>query len=196
LVNIIADQTTLEHHLTRLTGGDPEPLDPATVDQRRCETSRGYQIDPDDLLAATLVGQVRRVMLDTAGVVIDLGRRSRLFTGGARDAVLLADRWCIWPGCDLRSGRCQTDHTQPWTTNGPTRPDNAGPTCARHNRWKHHHHYQTWRDPTGHWHTYRPDGTELPCPDAPDVQPRPAKGIPAAMTVMNSTLDSGGRLAM
>ena len=55
-----------------MTGGNPEPLDPTSVDQRRCETSRGYQLDPDDLLAAALVGQVRRVMLDRAGVVIDL----------------------------------------------------------------------------------------------------------------------------
>ena len=33
-------------------------------------------------------------------------------------------------------------------------------------------------------------------PTTPDVQPRPAKGMPAAITVMNSTLESGGRLAM
>ena len=120
----------------RLAGGDPEPLDPATVDQRRCETTAGVQIDPADMLAAVLTGHVRRVVFDAAGVVIDLGRRSRLFTGGARDAVLLGDRWCMWPGCDLRSGRCQTDHTTPWATDGPTRPDNGGTACGRHNRWK------------------------------------------------------------
>jgi hypothetical protein len=160
LVNIIVDQTTLEHHLTRLAGADVEPLDPRTVDDRRCETSTGHQIDPDDLLAAALCGHVRRVVLDSAGVVIDLGRRSRLFTGAARDAVLLGDRWCMWPGCDIRSGRCQTDHTTPWTRDGPTRPDNAAPLCARHNRWKQHG-YQTQRDPQGHWHTRRPDGTEI-----------------------------------
>jgi hypothetical protein len=113
------------------------------------------------MLAAALIGHIRRVVFDTAGVVIDLGRRKRLFTGGARDAVFLADRWCIWPGCDLRSGRCQTDHTQPWaTSNGPTSPNNGGPACARHNRWKQHG-YRTQRDPTGNWHTYRPDGTEI-----------------------------------
>jgi Domain of unknown function (DUF222) len=170
LVNIIVDQQTLEHHLTRLAGVDVAPLDPATVDDRHCETSTGHQIDPADMLAAALCGHVRRVVLDTAGVVIDLGRRSRLFTGGARDAVLLGDRWCLWPGCDLRSGRCQTDHTQPWASNGPTKPDNAGTACARHNRWKQHG-YRTWRDPTGHWHTYRPDGTEIGQLNAPSPGP-------------------------
>ncbi len=160
LVNVIVDQTTFEHHLATLAGAQVEPLDPATVTDRRCETSTGHQLDPADVLAAALCGHVRRVVLDSAGVVIDLGRRSRLFTGAARDAVLLGDRWCLWPGCDLRSGRCQTDHTQPWSTDGPTRPGNGAPVCARHNRWKQHG-YQTWRAPTGHWHTYRPDGTEI-----------------------------------
>ena len=180
------------------------------MDQRRCETASGHQLDPNDMLAAALTGHVRRVVFDTAGVVIDLGRRSRLFTGSSRDAVMLGDRWCLWPGCDLRTGRCQTDHTTPWATgNGPTSPNNAGPACGRHNRWKQHR-YTTQRDPTGHWHTYRPDGTEIgrltTNPTATEIgqreffqwltQPRPAKGIPAAITVMNSTLDPGGKLAM
>jgi hypothetical protein len=160
LVNIIVDQATVEHHLATLAGANAEPLDPTTVDDRRCETSTGHQIDPADMLAAALCGRVRRVVLDTAGVVIDLGRRARLFTGGARDAVLLGDRWCMWPGCDLRSGRCQTDHTTPWANDGATRPENGGPACGRHNRWKQRG-YNTVRDQTGHWHTYRPDGTEI-----------------------------------
>ncbi len=124
LVNVVVDQATFEHHLATLAGGSVEPLDPATVDQRRCETATGHQLDPSDMLAAALTGHVRRVVFDTAGVIIDLGRRSRLFTGGARDAVMLGDRWCMWPGCGLRSGRCQTDHSTPWADQGPTTPDN------------------------------------------------------------------------
>ena len=162
LVNIIVDQATVEHHLATLAGADPQPLDPATVDERRCETSTGHQLDPADMLAALLTGHVRRVAFDSAGVVIDLGRRARLFTRAARAAVLLGDRWCMWAGCDLRSGRCQTDHTTPWAHDGPTRPDNGGPACGRHNRWKQRG-YTTVRDQHGHWHTYRPDGTEIGC---------------------------------
>jgi Domain of unknown function (DUF222) len=171
LVNIHADQTTIDYHLARLAGTNPAPLDKKLVDGRRCETSTGHQIDPDDMLAALLTGHVRRVMFNSAGVVIDLGRRSRLFTGGSRDAVLLADRHCLWPGCDLASTRTQTDHTTPWAaSDGPTSPDNGGPLCARHNRWKHHG-YKTWRDPNGHWHTQRPDGTEIGPLHAPHPNP-------------------------
>ena len=32
--------------------------------------------------------------------------------------------------------------------------------CGKHNRLKETG-YRTWKDPTGHWHTYRPDGTEI-----------------------------------
>ena len=160
LVNVIVDQLTFEHHLATLSGADIPPLDPESVNRRRCETSTGHQLDPADMLAAAVCGHVRRVVFDTAGVVIDLGRRSRLFTGGARDAVLLGDRWCIWPGCGLRSGRCETDHSTPWASHGPTRPDNGAPTCARHNRWKQRG-YRTARDDDGHWHIYRPDGSEI-----------------------------------
>jgi hypothetical protein len=38
--------------------------------------------------------------------------------------------------------------------------------CGRHNHFKQRG-YRTWRDPTGQWHTYRPDGTEIGCADAP-----------------------------
>jgi Domain of unknown function (DUF222) len=69
LVNVVVDHVTFEHHLAKLLGGDPEPLDPATVDRRRCETTSGYPIDPGDMVAAALIGHVRRVVFDAAGVV-------------------------------------------------------------------------------------------------------------------------------
>lgn len=39
LVNVIVDQTTFEHHLATLAGAHNQPLDPAMVDDRRCENS-------------------------------------------------------------------------------------------------------------------------------------------------------------
>src|SRR5690606_7607712 len=142
------------------TDSPEPPLAEAPVDQWRCETTHGTLVDPHHAVAAAIHGHIRRVVFDSAGNVIDLGRRRRLFTGSARQAVLLQSRRCVWPGCHLPAGRCQTDHTQPWQHHGPTTPTNASPLCARHNRWKNHG-YHVWRDPHGHWHTYRPNGTEL-----------------------------------
>ena len=162
-VNIVVDQQTFEEHLAGMFTEQPPSF--ATVDplRRRCETSNGTLLHPDDVLAAAMVGHVRRVVFDSAGTVIDLGRRSRLFTGAAREAVMLQAIRCLWPGCEIPAGRCEADHLNPWASNGPSAPDNGVPACKRHNRIKNRG-FTTRRDPTGNWHVYRPDGSELTQP--------------------------------
>jgi hypothetical protein len=66
-----------------------------------------------------------------------------------------------WAGCDRPARQCQGGHVQAWRDDGETTAANGGLECGTHNRWKDRHRYQTFRDPTGVWHTYRPDGTEL-----------------------------------
>jgi hypothetical protein len=162
VVNIVVDQVTYETHMARRRLFPmPADLPDISVIDRRCETTSGILLDPDDVIAAAFAGHVRRVVLDSAGVVTDLGRKRRLFTGAAREPVKLQSRRCIWPGCALPSGRCQTDHLDEWVAHdGATRPDNGGPLCGRHNRWKNRG-FRTRRDDNGNWHTYRPDGTEI-----------------------------------
>jgi hypothetical protein len=163
LVNIVVDQRTYEEHLANVAGGTPPPPDPADVDTRRSETREGVPLDPRDVVAASLVGHVRRVVFDTAGVTIDLGRKRRVFTGPARDAVLLAGHLCLWPGC--RTARVDIDHRQPWGRHGPTDQRNAGPLCGRHNRWKQQG-YVVHLHPDGSSTITRPDGTPLNGPRA------------------------------
>jgi len=161
-VNIIVDEQTWSDHLAH-AGGAPHDTGPTGTEQR-CETDRGLPIDPRDAVAAILTGRIRRVVYDSAGVVIDLGRTQRLFRGSTREAVWLQGRQCLWPGCGVTAH--QQDHTDEWASDhGPTSTHNAGPMCSRHNRWKHHG-YRTWRDPDGIWHTTRPDGTPLDRPRA------------------------------
>jgi hypothetical protein len=125
---------------------------------------RGVPVDPADTVAASVVGHVRRVVVDTDGVIVALGRRSRVFTGSCREAALLqaaldGDGRCLWPGCGRRR-RCQIDHSEEWGHGGATDVHNAGPLCGFHNRFKSRG-YRCTRDPMGAWHTYRPDGTEI-----------------------------------
>jgi hypothetical protein len=143
-----------------MTGEDPHaPLpDPAAVDERRCETIDGVPVAPADVVMSSLVGHIRRVVMNSAGVVIEMGRKTRLFTGSSREAAKLQGSRCLWPGCGRP--RTQIDHSVDWADHGPTDPANAGPGCARHNRFKNRG-YTVWRDERGRWHTYRPDGTEI-----------------------------------
>ena len=163
VVNIVVDQATFEQHLEEALGGAPSPAETSTAVTRRCEDQRGNVIDPRAMVAAALVGRVRRMVLSADGVVLDFGRRKRLFTGSLRDAVLLAAHDCTWVGCPVHSHRCDADHVLPFAQAGPTSARNGAPLCDHHNPLKNKG-YRTWRDPDGRWHTYRPDGTEIGWP--------------------------------
>ncbi len=84
VLNLVMDHDTFEHHSA---GTRPDPTqDPGGYRTRRCSTLSGKPIDVHDALGAALVGHVRRVVFDSRGVVVDMGRKSRLFTGTAREA--------------------------------------------------------------------------------------------------------------
>jgi hypothetical protein len=98
-------------------------------------------------------------VMGAPGVVIDLGRRRRLYRGSSRIAALLAGLRCTWPGCG-RDTRITIDHIAEWHDHGPTDQANANRECTPHNVFKSRG-YRVWRDQHGRWHTYRPDGTEM-----------------------------------
>ena len=158
-INLNVGLPAFEHHLAQAMGAKPAPLDPNDP-HNKCETNTGVPVDPFDMLVAATIGNVRRVVLDSTGVVVNMGRKQRLFTGPLRDAVLMHSRWCVCPGCHVPAAQCEADHVLPWANAGPTNTRNGGPLCGHHNRWKATG-YRTWRDPDGHWHHYRPDGTEI-----------------------------------
>jgi hypothetical protein len=128
-VNLVVGYDTFVHHFTAAVGGQPAPLRPGDPGSR-CETTGGVQVDPRDMLVAAATGHVRRVVLDSQGVVVDLGRRQRLFTGPLREAVLLSGLRCFWPGCNRPAGGCQADHVLPYSTAGPTRTTNGAPRAG------------------------------------------------------------------
>jgi hypothetical protein len=154
--NVVWDHATYEEMARRFAGAASEPLDPYTS---VCRTLNGTPLDPTEAFATALVTKIRRVVVDSSGVVIDMGR-ARFFTGGARLAVQLGDSSCPWPGCAVPVTRCEVDHTVDHSKGGHTEPHNGGPFCGKHNRWKQKG-FAVWRDPIGVWHTYRPDGSEI-----------------------------------
>lgn len=175
-VNLVADERTYTETLVA-HGLAPESSLDVVVDPgprgRRCETDTGTPIHPDDVLAATIHGHVRRVIYDGAGVVINLGRRRRLFTGGARDAAKLSARRCTRPGCTVLSEFAQVDHLHEHGKGGATDTVNGDPECGGHNRDKNRG-FSTVRDRMGRVIHYRPDGTAM----AAAGQPTPLPGHP------------------
>ncbi|MCU1502445.1 MAG: hypothetical protein JWM12_1799 [Ilumatobacteraceae bacterium] len=126
---------------------------------RGCSTTDGHPLPVADAIAAMLVGRIRIVVIDERGVVLRMGRTQRLFTGKLREAVMLGAHECIWNGCNRPTGHCQADHITDWRRAGDTDVGSGAPLCAHHNRFKNHG-FRVHRD-VGHWHTYRPDGSEI-----------------------------------
>lgn len=167
LVNIVIDQRTFEDQIRRAAGDDVEVDPNDRVESRRCQTTGGTPLHPGDVLAAALLGHVRRVVVDGKGTVIDLGTRQRLFTGSSRDAVMLqallrgpAGLRCLWNGCDGRGGCLQADHREPAGRGGPTDVDNSEAFCGFHNRIKERS-FRPERRSDGKWVIHRPDGDPI-----------------------------------
>ncbi|BAN01634.1 HNH endonuclease signature motif containing protein [Ilumatobacter coccineus] len=151
-LNVLIDESTLRG---AILGHDP---DPAAYASMVCRTQAGDPVDITEAAAMALWADVRRVVHDGAGVVIDLGRRRRLFTGSAREAALLLSMRCLWPGCDRPSRNCEVDHAVTWRQHGATDPGNGGPMCKRHNLLKENARFSTHRDAAGDWVVLDADG--------------------------------------
>ncbi len=153
-VNFLLDEHTAS------AVADNQPLNPNNYRDVVSRTDRGNPINPNAIIGVSLWALIRRVVTDSKGVVIELGRTQRLFSGFAREAVMLLEPTCIWPGCDQPHTWCHADHLTSWTTRGPTNPDNGAPLCPRHNYLKETG-FTIWRDDDGHWHITAPDGTTI-----------------------------------
>ncbi len=162
LVSILIDQATYERTLEALEKGEKLPSLVRPGDNlldKRCETTAGVHLDPVDVVGASLVGRVRRVVMNAAGVPIDMSRRARVFTGPGRSAVLARRRRCIWPGCNLLT--CELDHRIPWADGGTTDVANGDPLCRRHNRTKIRGFLTRYDECTRTTYVIRPDGRPM-----------------------------------
>jgi hypothetical protein len=147
-------------------GLEPEAPHPdallAGLMTERMESSTGVPVAPDDVIAACLSGVVRRVVIDSASVVVDAGRKRRLFTGAARELALMLWQRCGHLGCTVPADQCQVDHMAEWDADdGATNQDNARPRCHTHNPFKSKHRLRSVRDPNGYIVDYRADGTPM-----------------------------------
>jgi hypothetical protein len=152
--NILIDHESFEAHLRG------EAIDPRRYRDVVMRTQTGRRLHPDDAVNAALIGHIRRVVYDTSGTIIDLGRRQRLFRGNSREAVMLLLTTCVWIGCDRPIAWCDADHSLGWKAHGATVPRNGGGLCPSHNHLKERG-YHVHRDDHGEWHITDPDGNEI-----------------------------------
>ncbi|WP_040492367.1 HNH endonuclease signature motif containing protein [Ilumatobacter nonamiensis] len=136
-----------------------ESEDPHDLAAVRCETSTGIPVSDHDMVRAMIRGRIRRAVVDTGGVAIDLGPKRRLFTGAAAEAARMVVVECVHPGCSIPAEFAQIDHMVPYADGGTTDQRNAAPLCGLHNRFKHRAGFRSRRARDGRVYLIRPDGS-------------------------------------
>ena len=119
-------------------------------------------INPETARRLACDAGVSRLITGPNGLPLDAGREQRTAGAAIRRAVEIRDGHCVFAGCDVLPEWCDVHHVIHWTHGGPTSCDNGALLCERHHTSCHEGRFSIRRDPgTSHWHTYRPDGTEI-----------------------------------
>ena len=122
-------------------GGDrPRVVVTISLDALRTGLGMGTLCSSGECLSA---GDIRRLACDAdiipatlggTSQILDLGRGNRLFTGPTRQALVLRDRGCVFPGCTAPPTICEGHHITPWWNGGRTDLGNAVLLCPCHHR--------------------------------------------------------------
>lgn len=149
VINVVIDHRTLTGTRDDLAG-------------IRCDLDRVGPIAPAVMAELSCSATVRRVVLDAAGNVVDIGRRARVVSTAQRHALVVRDRHCVFPGCDRSARWCDAHHLVPWAAGGPTDLQNLVLLCRRHHTLVHRGGWSLSRDPTnGGVQARGPDGRRL-----------------------------------
>jgi hypothetical protein len=80
---------------------------------------------------------VHRIITDPASQPLDVGRTTRVVPGGLRRAVMIRDRHCQYPGCDVPAVCCDCHHRQHWSAAGATSLHSLIMLCGYHHTQLH-----------------------------------------------------------
>jgi hypothetical protein len=126
-----------------------------------CHTLGGYRIGPETARRLACDSIIQRVVLDSAGVPLDMGRATRTFTPDQYRAIMLRDGGCRMPGCAAGPADCEAHHAVThWEDGGPTDLANGLALCrgAGHHRLIHEGGWTITGDPNGEVTFHDPDG--------------------------------------
>jgi hypothetical protein len=129
----------------------------------RCHIQDGLAISLGTLALISCNATISTMIHDTAGAVLDVGRRTRKPPPALRRAIRERDGYrCRFPGC--RSRRTDAHHIVHWANGGETKPGNLISLCKRHHALIHDEGYFIASEPSG-FAFYSPQGTLMPaCP--------------------------------
>jgi len=142
---------------SRAAPGPPgDPADPA-----RCHVEDGPAISVTTAQVIACSSSWSWMLHDSAGKLLDLGRRRRRPTAALRRAARERDKCrCRFPGCESR--RVDLHHIRYWSHGGRTELDNLVSLCKYHHRLVHDRGYLIAAARDGTFTFFRADGTAIP----------------------------------
>ncbi len=97
----------------------------------------GVAISPGQLRRWACETRLYPAVLDTKSHVLDLGRSTRLHTEAQRLALIVEQKTCQHPGCEVLGAFCHVHHLDPWGLGGPTDTTRAALLCPFHHHQAH-----------------------------------------------------------
>ncbi|MEI8082966.1 MAG: DUF222 domain-containing protein [Actinomycetes bacterium] len=91
-----------------------------------------FQVSAKTAARLTCDCTVHRLVLDPAGLPLDVGRSTRTIPKQIRIALNQRDQGCAYPGCERPPGWCAAHHIEHWARGGETSLQNLILLCDRH----------------------------------------------------------------
>lgn len=113
----------------------------------------GTALSPETARRLACDAQLIPTVLGAKGELLDLGRRTRLFTGPLRKALIARDQGCVHPWCDRPPAWTDGHHLWHWADGGPTELSNGVLLCHPHHVLAHQGQWQVrlGRDALPEW---------------------------------------------
>jgi HNH endonuclease len=167
---------------TSAAGAAPARPPGHPADPGRCHVEDGPAISVTTAQMIACASSWSWMLHDSAGKLLDLGRRRRRPNAALRRAARERDKCrCRFPGCESR--RVDLHHIQYWSHGGRTKLDNLVSLCKRHHMLVHDRGYLIAVARDGTFAFYRPDGTAIPAsPGLPSADGRIEDGHDADIT--------------
>ncbi|WGT46899.1 HNH endonuclease signature motif containing protein [Tessaracoccus lacteus] len=92
----------------------------------------GQRIPAGEMRRIACDANVIPVVLGGRSELLDLGRAERWVTPALRQALVIRDGGCIFPGCEATAAECEGHHLVPWWAGGSTSLENLALLCPFH----------------------------------------------------------------
>jgi Domain of unknown function (DUF222)/HNH endonuclease len=137
----------LDHNQTVTTSGGNRPHITVTVDYQTLIKGvsdngllpelDGTPVDPETIRRLTCDAGIVRIVADSTGQPLDVGRRVRTAPPALRRALEHRDGGCTWTGCTAPASWCDAHHIIHWADGGETTLANMALVCRKHHTMTH-----------------------------------------------------------